>query len=133
VVPALDLRRCLDLPESSAATAHIVVRGETGPVSLLVDEVGEVIAIPVAEVQPVPAGMPASVRSVLDGAHQRDGRLLLLLEVTSALRRALGAPGDPVPAEADPGARGGMEGPGGVARAAASGLPGPPDARRSPP
>src|SRR5215470_13729219 len=47
IVTGIDLRRRLELPERPAAALpmNVVLRGEDCPVSLLVDEIGEVIEV----------------------------------------------------------------------------------------
>src|SRR3954453_7113159 len=47
IVTGIDLRRRLDLPDRPAEhrPMNVVLRGEDSPVSLLVDEIGEVIEV----------------------------------------------------------------------------------------
>ena len=89
IIPAIDLRRCLDLaaaPEG-AARATLVVRAPDA-VSLLVDEVEDVVEIQEAALEPVPETMRPQMREVLRGVVQRADRLLLELDLGRVLRTA---------------------------------------------
>ena len=90
IVPAVDLRCCLDLapaPEG-ADQATIVVRGTESPVSLLVDDIGEVVAVSEDAFDRPPDTMRPGARELMQGVFQRDDGLLLELNLARVLRAA---------------------------------------------
>jgi purine-binding chemotaxis protein CheW len=82
IVPVVDLRVRLGLPASDSETAgfDVIVRTSQGAVSLLVDEVGDVVEVGPESFEPVPDTMSASARPFIRGAHRLERRLLLALE-----------------------------------------------------
>lgn len=86
IVTAIDLRRRLDLPARPAGLApmNIVIRTEDGPVSLLVDEIGEVVEVADDAFEPPPETLTGQTRLLIPGAYKLDGRLLLVLEADLA-------------------------------------------------
>jgi purine-binding chemotaxis protein CheW len=82
IVPVVDLRVRLGLPasESEPAGFDVIVRTSQGAVSLLVDEVGDVVEVGQDTFEPVPETMSASARPFIRGAHRLERRLLLALE-----------------------------------------------------
>jgi len=90
IVPAVDLRRCLGLapvPDGSER-ATIVVRGAESPVSLLVDDVGEVVAVSDESFERPPDTMRPGARELMQGVFQRNDGLLLELNLGRVLRAA---------------------------------------------
>lgn len=86
IVTALDMRRILGLPplgEDGAPRMNIVVHCDGGPVSLLVDEICDVIDVPLhASAQSstqLPENLPAGQRALLKSVHQLESSLLLVL------------------------------------------------------
>lgn len=96
IVTTIDLRRRLDLPDRSpdVEPMNVVIRHDDGVVSLLVDEIGDVLEIDDATFELPPPTLPASTRDLIAGVHKLDGRLLLILDCdrvldfTSALETA---------------------------------------------
>lgn len=90
IVPALDLRRCLDLAPAPAGLepATIVVRGPEAAVSLLVDDVGDVMTVPEATFARTPETVRASARDLLRGVFPLEDRLLLELDLGRVLQAA---------------------------------------------
>jgi purine-binding chemotaxis protein CheW len=81
IVTAIDLRRRLGLPPRQPGNTplNVVVRTEGGAISLLVDEIGDVLEIdPAAREQP-PGNLDPAVRELIDGVFKLPGRLLLVL------------------------------------------------------
>lgn len=91
VIPAVDLRLCLELsPSASAAQrANIVVLTEKGLVSLLVDRIGEVLTGALALVAPAPETATPRTRELIEGALQLPDRLLLVLDCEQIARYAV--------------------------------------------
>jgi purine-binding chemotaxis protein CheW len=82
IVLAVDLRRCLQLPERPAAQQpmHVVVRTGDDAVSLLVDEIGDVVEVDEHSFEAPPETLRGAVRSSILGVHKLDNQLLLLLD-----------------------------------------------------
>lgn len=89
IIPAIDLRRCLELGEApeGAWPASLVVRAPEA-VSLLVDDVEDVVEIAEEALESIPETMRAGTREVLRGVVQRPDRLLLELDLGRILRTA---------------------------------------------
>jgi purine-binding chemotaxis protein CheW len=89
IIPAIDLRYCLDLAAASpdSAPATLVVRAPEA-VSFLVDQVEDVIEIAEEALEPTPETMRPHTREVLRGVVQRPDRLLLELDLGRILRAA---------------------------------------------
>lgn len=89
VVVALELRRRLGIEERPAdrSPMNVVVRTDDGPVSFLVDEIGDVIDVPADRLEPPPETVSSIDRELISGIHKLDDRLLLLLDIdrTAAL------------------------------------------------
>jgi len=83
IVPELDLHRLLELPppEPGAGTFSVVVRTEHGPVSLMVDEIDDVMELEISKFEPPPQNVDAHVRALLQGVYQLQDRLLLIADV----------------------------------------------------
>lgn len=86
IVTALDLRRRLDLPERdpNEKPMNIVVRTEEGAVSFLVDDIGDVVEVDGSLFERPPETMRGAARSLIQGAHKLDRRLLLVLDTARA-------------------------------------------------
>lgn len=96
IVTAIDLRRRLGLPDRAGGEppVNVVVRTDDGAVSLLVDEIGDVLAVPAAAFEPPPETLRGPARGLIRGAYKLDGRLLLVLDTGRAVA-ADPAPGRP--------------------------------------
>jgi purine-binding chemotaxis protein CheW len=81
IVTAMDLRRRLGLPEreKDVLPMNVVVRGDEGAVSLLVDEIGDVIEVDEERFEEPPETLRGGVRELIRGAYKLDGELLLEL------------------------------------------------------
>ncbi len=82
VVTAVDMRCRLGLrprPEGQQPM-NVVLRREDVLVSLLVDQVGEVIELDDSTYEPVPDTLRGIARELVRGVHKLPGRLLLLLD-----------------------------------------------------
>ncbi len=87
IVTAIDLRRRLLLPERAegASSVNVVVRTATGVVSLVVDEIGDVLDLPDADFEATPDTVSDQVRPFLKGVSKLTGHLLLLLDPERAV------------------------------------------------
>ncbi len=87
VVTALELRHRLGMPRRPAddLPMNVVVRTDDGVVSLLVDQIGEVLDTDPRLFEPPPETVPAAARQLIRGAFKLDGALLLALDVSRAV------------------------------------------------
>lgn len=90
IVTAIDLRRRLDLPVADDAlrSPNVVVRGEDGPVSLLVDEIGDVVIVPEETFDRPPSTLRGPARELIAGIYKLPDRLMLVLDVERAVNPA---------------------------------------------
>ncbi len=91
IVTALDMRRILGLPaveSEDKLPMNIVIQSEGGLVSLLVDEICDVLDVPLEASTPLPENMPALQRALIEGVYQLDSGLLLILNTNRALETA---------------------------------------------
>lgn len=86
IVTAIDLRRRLDLPERADGVQpmNVVVRTSDGVVSLLVDEIGDVIEAAQADFERAPETIHGAARELVTGVYKLKDRLLLALDVERA-------------------------------------------------
>jgi len=86
IVTAVDLRRRLDLDPRSpdVQPMNVVVRSEDGSVSLLVDEIGDVVEVDDDSFEPPPETLHGTVRSVILGVHKLEDRLMHALDTERA-------------------------------------------------
>ncbi len=87
IVTALDVRRRLGLPdrEDQMECMSIVVEHENELYSLMVDTVGEVLALSGSDFERNPPTLDARFREYSDGIYRLDDKLLVVLDVTSLL------------------------------------------------
>jgi len=88
IVTAIDMRRRLRLAprEPDETPMNMVVRSEDGAVSLLVDEIGDVLEVHPDAYEPSPENTSAELRELVDGVYKLDGRLLLVLNTDRVLQ-----------------------------------------------
>ena len=82
IVTAIDLRRRLELPESTEHNepVNVVVQTDDGAVSLLVDEIGDVLEVSEESFERPPETLQGSSRDLIRGAYKLDGKLLVILD-----------------------------------------------------
>jgi purine-binding chemotaxis protein CheW len=82
IVTAIDLRARLGLPprEAEERPLNVVVRTADGPVSLLVDDIGDVIRVDDDTFERPPEILGVAARELIRGAYKLKGRLLLVLD-----------------------------------------------------
>ena len=82
IVPALDLRERLNLPplEENVELMNVVVRTADEPVSLLVEEIGDVVEADTALFEFPPETLQGIQRDLIRGAYKLNGQLLLILD-----------------------------------------------------
>jgi len=87
IVTAIDVRRRLGLParEAGRAPMNMVVRSDDGAVSLLVDEIGDVLQVDESAFEPTPENLDARIRDLTTGMYKLKDRLLLILDTKKAV------------------------------------------------
>ena len=82
IVPALDMRRRLffEPRNDEEMPMNLVVRTEDGAVSLLVDEIGDVLELKPSAFENTPANVSANVREMIRGVYKLKNRLLFVLD-----------------------------------------------------
>lgn len=82
IVTALDLRRRLGLPDrpEEQQPLNVVVHTDDGAVSLLVDEIGDVLEVPGKDFEKPPETLRGAARELVRGAYKLEGQLLLILD-----------------------------------------------------
>lgn len=86
IVTGLDLRRRLEMvdrPEGSFPM-NVVIHSNGGAVSLLVDEIGDVVEVDEESFEPPPETLQGRLREVILGVHKLDKRLLHVLDTDKA-------------------------------------------------
>lgn len=86
IVTALDLRvRLGSAPRPGADAMHMIMATQHGPVSLLVDEVGQVIEVDTETCEPPPATLGGEARDLIVGVYPHDGELVMELDAVHAI------------------------------------------------
>lgn len=88
IVTSVELRRRLGLPPRQAdmPSVNIVVTTADGSaVSLVVDEIGDVLEPPREAFEAPPETVPAAIRPLVDGVCKLDDRLMLVLDTELAI------------------------------------------------
>ncbi|MCH1435805.1 MAG: chemotaxis protein CheW [Acidimicrobiales bacterium] len=90
VVVAIDMRRRLGMPEpdEGAELLNVIVRTEHGPVSLIVDDIGDVLEADLDELETPPPTLTPPTRDLVSAVHQLDERLLLVIGVSRTIDAA---------------------------------------------
>lgn len=83
VVVTIDLRKRLHLPpaEAESDVVNIVLRTDSGPVSIVVDEVGDVLEAHDDDLDVPPPTLSRPTKDLVTAVHKLDDRLLLVLDV----------------------------------------------------
>src|SRR5262245_4172109 len=87
IVTGIDLRRPVELPDRTAESLprNVVLRGEDSPVSLLVDEIGEVIEVTAEAWECPPETLQGRARELIQGVCPLQDELLLILDTAKTL------------------------------------------------
>lgn len=87
IVTAIDLRSRLRMPplDNGRNPMNVVIRSDDGPVSLLVDQIGDVIEVDEACFEAPPDTLEGEAREFIRGAYKLADRLLLLLDCELAI------------------------------------------------
>jgi purine-binding chemotaxis protein CheW len=87
IVTAIDLRRRLELPDRTddMAPMNVVVRTDDGAVSLLVDQIGDVVEVDESTFEAAPENLRGRARELIEGVYKLEGQLLLILDPHKAI------------------------------------------------
>lgn len=95
IVTAIDLKQRLSIKNESVQSKpkldeeqlgfNVIVRTDSELVSLLVDEVGDVLPMSEDYFEPPPATLQGRLRQVLQGAYKLEDRFLLVLDIDKLL------------------------------------------------
>jgi len=90
IVTAVDLRKRLEIAPraSDARPMNVIVRGDDGAVSLLVDEIGDVVEVDEDSFEPPPETLRGKIRTVILGVHKLNDRLMHVLDTDKACQAA---------------------------------------------
>jgi len=88
IVTAIELRSRLEMPRrpSDRKPMNVVARTEDGVVSLLVDEIGDVVEVSPSCFEPAPETLQGAARRMTRGVYKLDGRLLHCLDLAVVLQ-----------------------------------------------
>jgi len=87
IVTAIDMRRRLRLPPRAGdqTPMNMVVRTDDGAVSLLVDEIGDVLDMDEGKYEQPPENLDPAARELIRGVYKLENRLLLVLDAARAV------------------------------------------------
>ena len=90
IVTGIDLRRRLEMADrmDDAPPMNVVIRSADGAVSLLVDEIGDVIEVTEDSFERPPETLQGKVREVILGVHKLEKQLLHVLDTQKACETA---------------------------------------------
>ena len=93
IVTAIDLRRRLELPVRTGEELpmNVVVRTDDGAVSLLVDEIGDVVEIHDDTYERPPETLQGVARDLITGVYKLHERLLLILDTEKTVNLSAGS------------------------------------------
>lgn len=88
IVTAFDMRRRLGFApaNSEKPPMNFVIRTEDGAVSLLVDEIGDVIEVRQEDFELPPKTVSEVAREIIEGVYKLEGHLLLVLSTKRVLQ-----------------------------------------------
>jgi len=97
IVTAIDLRNRLAMPPlpEGELPMNVVIRTEDGAVSLLVDEIGDVVEIDSAGFEPPPETLRGIARELVDGVYKLKSGLLLILNTAKTVNFTAASVADP--------------------------------------
>lgn len=87
IITAIDMRRRFEMPPrpKGQLPMNVVVRTDDGAVSLLVDEIGDVVEIHDDAYEQLPETLTGVAREMIHGVYKLKERLLLILDTERAV------------------------------------------------
>jgi len=92
IVTAIDMRRRLPARAGDKPPMNIVVRTSDGAVSLMVDEIGDVLQLDQSAYERPPENLDGVARELIRGVYKLKDRLLLVLDEERTADLTVGAP-----------------------------------------
>jgi purine-binding chemotaxis protein CheW len=91
IIMAIDLRRCLGLPDADAQAQamNVILRGDQGPTSLLVDSIGDVRQVDPEHFELPPDILREPARALIVGAYKLTNKLLIVLDADRVIASAI--------------------------------------------
>jgi len=82
IVPALDMRRRLNLEprDAEAVPMNVIVRTEEGAISLIVDDIGDVLDLEPENIEATPDNIGSEAGELIRSVYKLKNSLLLLLD-----------------------------------------------------
>ncbi len=93
IVAAIDLRQCLQLPPNPNASIPLILRDGDEMMALLVDRVGEVLAVDEASFEPPSLPLGEAASGLVMGVYKLPGQIIHVLEI-EAIARLVANPRD---------------------------------------
>ncbi|ACB85002.1 chemotaxis protein CheW [Natranaerobius thermophilus] len=89
VVPIIDLRKRLNLPEKEATdeTRIITVKIDEVMVGMIVDSASDVVKVPQDAIEPPPSIIGGVESTYIEGVAKLENRLLILLKLSEVLKK----------------------------------------------
>lgn len=93
IVTALDLRNRFGMPpaEEVDKQMNVVIRTSDGPVSLLVDKIGDVAEVHQSNFEPSPETLSNEIKELIHGTFKLENELLLIINTESVIRGSISA------------------------------------------
>jgi purine-binding chemotaxis protein CheW len=93
IVTVIDLRRCLQLAERpiDQFPVNLIVYTDDGCVSLLVDQIGDVLSVDEDQFENPPATLQGRSRELIRGAYKLEGKLMLVLDTDKVVEATNGS------------------------------------------
>ncbi|MBO9521515.1 MAG: chemotaxis protein CheW [Nocardioidaceae bacterium] len=85
IVTTIDLRTRLGLPATEESAVNVIVRTPDGPVSLLVDRIGDVLEPAESTFEPAPDTVPRHLRELVKRVCKLADGLMLVLDTELAV------------------------------------------------
>lgn len=86
IITAFDLRRRLHFPvDRPGMPMNVVLQHGDEPISLLVDDIGEILDVPDAAFESAPETIRPGIRQFLIGVYKLESTLILLLDTRTLL------------------------------------------------
>lgn len=94
IVIAMDMRRRLSVPDAppDLARMNIVVRTSDGPLSLVVDQIGDVLQPNADDIEPLPATLRGPVRAFASQIVRLPDQVLLILDAEKIAQLPMSTP-----------------------------------------
>ena len=87
MVTAIDMRRRLNIEARGEGQTpmNMVIRTEDGAVSLLVDEIGDVVDVDAADYEQPPGSLDPRASELISGVYKLKDKLMLVLDTERAV------------------------------------------------